>query len=42
MTEVVAESPAEDEPLTRDEPQAEVEPEPKPKPAAKKRQARSR
>jgi hypothetical protein len=42
VTEVVAESPAEDEPLTRDEPQAEVEPEPEPKPAGKKRQARSR
>ena len=37
-----AEPPAEDEPLTRDEPQAEVEPEPEPKPAARKRQARSR
>ena len=41
-SDVVAEPPAEDEPLTRDEPQAEVEPEPEPKPAAKKRQARSR
>jgi hypothetical protein len=40
VTEVAAERPAEDEPLTRDEPQADVEP--KPKPAAKKRQARSR
>ncbi len=39
-TRVVAEPPAEDEPLTRDE--AEVEPEPKPKPAVRKRQARSR
>jgi hypothetical protein len=40
VTEVVAGPPAEDEPLSRDEPQAEVEP--RPKPAAKKRQARSR
>ena len=39
-TEIVAEPPAEDEPLTRDE--AEVAPEPKPKPAARRRQARSR
>ena len=37
-TEIVAEPPAEDEPLTRDE--AEVAPEPKP--AARRRQARSR
>jgi len=38
------ESPAEDEPLTREEPQAETEivAVPRPKPAAKKRQARSR
>ena len=38
------ESPPEDEPLTRDEPQAEadVEPTPKRKPAARKHQARSR
>ena len=41
---VAVESPPEDEPLTRDEPQgeAEVEPTPKRKPAARKRQARSR
>ncbi len=36
------ESPAEDEPLTREEPQAEVEPAPQRKPGARKRQARSR
>ena len=39
---VAVESPAEDEPLTRDEQQTEVEPTPKRKPAARKRQARSR
>jgi hypothetical protein len=42
VTEITAEPPAEDEPLTRDEPEAEVEPKPRPQPAAKKRQARSR
>jgi hypothetical protein len=39
---VAVESPAEDEPLTRDEQQTEVEPTPKRKLAARKRQARSR
>ena len=44
VTEIAAESgpPAEDEPLTRDAPQAAAEPKPGRKPAAKKRQARSR
>jgi hypothetical protein len=42
VTEIMAEPPAEDEPLTRDEPEAEVEQKPRPKPAARKRQARSR
>jgi hypothetical protein len=36
------ESPAEDEPLSREEPQAEAEATPRRKPAPRKRQARSR
>ena len=46
LTEIAADPPAADEPLTREDAQAEVEvepeAEPKPRPAAKKRQARSR